>query len=340
MSIDPTKLKVARTVDRSGIAFCVARVPGTARLFYGAGDAKVYELDFAAEKPEAKEMSGHTGYVLGIALAGKQVVSGAYDGKLIWWDSETREKVREVAAHGKWIRGVVASPDGKVVASVADDMLCKLWNADTGEPLRTLAGHEPLTPQHYPSMLYGCCFSADGRLVATCDKVGHIVVWDIASGEKLAALEAPVMYTWDPRQRRHSIGGARSVAFSPDGRLLAVGGTGQINNIDHLEAYERTEIFDWREGKRLFEIVGDKFKGLAEAMQFHPSGNWLIAAGGSTDGFVKFIDAASGKVVSQEKSPVNLHGFVLGDTGDSLIAVGHGKLVSFEFKAEAEAATE
>src|SRR5438045_7462082 len=97
------------------------------------------------------------------------------------------------------------------------------------------------------------------------------------TGNKLAAVEAPTLYTWDPRQRRHSIGGVRSVAFSPDGRLLAAGGTGQINNIDHLEANDRIEIFDWQSGKRTHELVGDKFKGLAESLQFHPNGEWLIA---------------------------------------------------------------
>ena len=37
---------------------------------------------------------------------------------------------------------------------------------------------------------------ADGRLLATCDKVGHLIVWEVATGDKLAAIEAPTMYTW------------------------------------------------------------------------------------------------------------------------------------------------
>ena len=44
-------------------------------------------------------------------------------------------------AHDKWIRKV-ASPvaDGKlVVASVADDMVCRLWDAETGKLLHELA---------------------------------------------------------------------------------------------------------------------------------------------------------------------------------------------------------
>ena len=47
---------------------------------------------------------------------------------------------------------------------------------------------------------------------------------------------------WDPKARIHSIGGIRSLAFSTDSTQLAVGGTGKINNIDHLEALARVEI--------------------------------------------------------------------------------------------------
>jgi len=159
MTCDPTKLKAVKTVDRTGIYFGLARVPGTSRVVAGGSDAKVYSVDMAAEKPEWKEFgssagTSHEGYVTGVALAAGFVVTGAYDGNLIWWNSESIEPVRKVAAHAKWVRGVTASRDGRFIASVADDMLCKIWNAQTGEIIHVLAGHQPLTPHHYPSMLF------------------------------------------------------------------------------------------------------------------------------------------------------------------------------------------
>src|SRR5215207_5724613 len=111
MPADPTKLKVARQIDRPGICFGMARVPGTTRVFYGSSDFKVYEIDVAAEKPAPIEMVGHESYVSGVALAGQWLVSAGWDGKLIWWEAATRKQVRIVSAHAKWIRGVTASSD-------------------------------------------------------------------------------------------------------------------------------------------------------------------------------------------------------------------------------------
>ncbi|HVX11235.1 MAG TPA: hypothetical protein VHC22_08655 [Pirellulales bacterium] len=332
MTADPTKLKVVRQIDHAGIFFALARQPGSRRAFVGCSDAKLYCVDLAAEKPQWQELTGHESYVSGVAAAGPFIVSGAWDGKLIWWDAETCQIIRKVDAHDKWVRGVTASRDGLLIASVSDDMLCKLWNAQTGELVHVLAGHEQLTPHHYPSMLFACSFSADGAWLATADKVGHVVVWEVAAGKQLASIETPLMYTWDPKQRRHSIGGVRSLAFSSDGKLLAIGGTGQINNVDHLEALARIEVFDWRENKRLIEHA-DKHKGLAERLEFSPGGEWLVAAGGDHEGLVKFLAVPGGQILHQEKAPMHVHDFELEPNADGLLACGHGKLVEFEFKA-------
>ncbi len=326
---NPEKIKVLKQLARSDIVFALARKPGTGQLFCGGSDFTVYEIDVDQPKPEAKELGRHASYVTGLALAGTTLVSGGYDGRLIWWNIESRSKVREVDAHRKWIRAVAAAPNGTVVASVADDMVCRLWDVESGRLIHELRGHEELTPTHFPSMLFACAISPDSRHLATGDKVGHITVWDVESGQSLTTIEAPGMYTWDPVQRHHSIGGVRSLAFSPDGTRLAVGGSGKISNIDHLDGKARVEVFDWKKGERAHEFTSDKFKGLVEYLGFHPRGDWLLAAGGGDkDGFLTFFDLAANKVLAQEKAPMYVHDLALNEKGDTIYAVGHRKIAT------------
>ncbi len=136
MTSDPTKLKLTKEFNLPGIAFCVARVPNSGRLIFGSSDFKLYDVDALAEKPQPTPFNGegHQSYVTGVVLATPNTaVSGSYDGKLMWWNLENKEPTRTVAAHEMWIRRLAVSPDGKTIASVADDMQCKLWNAETGE---------------------------------------------------------------------------------------------------------------------------------------------------------------------------------------------------------------
>jgi WD40 repeat protein len=323
-----------KKLSRPDILFSLARVPDSSRVFYGSSDGGVYHVDLAAEKPEPAALEGphrHRpgGYITGLALAdgGRRLISGAYDRQLIWWDTATLQPVHSVPeAHGKWIRKVVASPDGSLVASVADDMVCRLWRAATGEPVAELRGHAVETPHHYPSMLFTCAFSPDGARLATADKTGHIIIWDIAARRQITTLDASCMYTWDPKQRRHSIGGVRSLAFSPDGTTLAVGGIGQIGNIDHLGASARFRLFQWEKGETLAEIESSEYKGLVEHLAYHPSGDWLLGCGGDHGGFAILIDPATRKIAYEGKAPFHVHDFSLTDTADGFIAAGHGGL--------------
>jgi WD40 repeat protein len=329
---NPDKLKLAKDVGHKAITFALARVPNTLRVFLGGSDFKVYEADLAAAKFEPKELYAHESYVTGVALAGKALVTGGYDGKLTWYDTEARKVIRSETAHAKWIRRVVSSPDGKLVASVADDMVCRLWAADTSKQVGELRGHAERTPHGFGSMLYAVAFSADGKHLATGDKVSKVKVWEVATGKEVAQVEAPVMYTWDPVQRLHSIGGVRSLAFSPDGKTLAVGGTGKIGNIDHLEANARIELFDWAAQKRLTEYVADKSKGLVNRLQFAPDGSWLLGAGGANDGFLLLLDRDAKKTLRQEKAGGHVHDAVLDEKAETVILAGHNKVVVFEMK--------
>lgn len=329
---DVTKLKVVKDIRSPGFAFCQVRVPKSDRLFVGTSDFHVHEIDFAAEKPKPSAFpgNGHDSYVTGLALAGDLLVSGSYDGRLIWWSADEKKEIRRVDAHAKWIRRVIASPDGNLVASVADDMQCKLWDAKTGKLVRQFTDHKEMTPNNYPSMLYAVAFSADGKLLATGDKVGHIAVWETASGKKIGTMEAPVMYTWDPRARRHSIGGIRSVAFSHNGKLLAAGGIGKIGNVDHLQGPARTEVFDWKAGKRRHELSDNKLKGLVEQIVFHPSGDWFVTVGGDHGGFVTFYETETGKLIHQTKAQDHCYGVTFNETFDRLYTVHHSHIIKWQ----------
>ena len=321
-------LKLLKELKRSDVALCLARVPDSTRLFFGSSDAGVYEVDAMSEKGEARrfEGEGHTSYVTGVALAGGQVVSGGYDRQLIWWDAASGKPLRVAKAHDRWIRRVLTSPDGKVVVSVADDMVARVWEASTGKLRHELRGHAAMTPHNFDSMLHTCAFSPDSKLLVTGDKTGHIVVWSVETGKPVKTLEAPGCYTWDPRQRIHSIGGIRSLAFSPDGAVLAVGGMGKVENIDHLGGKARLELFDWQKGESLAALESDKYKGVIAHLEFHPQGAWLLGCGGDGKGWALFTDVAARKFTTQDALPMHTHQFALSEKGDRLFAAGHNRV--------------
>src|SRR5437868_53070 len=165
MASQPRNLRSVREIARRDILFAVARVPNSDTLLVASSDGKVHEVNAAAGNAADRELASHGRYVTSVGLAGTMAVSGGYDGRLIWWDCERRNLmraarpvgkgprsgnrwnqegacvVRTVAAHARWIRRIAVSPDGTKIASVADDMVGRLWNAATGERLHDLRGH-------------------------------------------------------------------------------------------------------------------------------------------------------------------------------------------------------
>ena len=111
----PTKFKFTKDISRKDILFCVARVPGTRQVFVGSSDGNVHHLDLVADKPESVAMAGHRGYVTGVALAGKQLVSGAYDGQLI---CGMPPRARRCARRGRQISGACPAVAGSAAGGV------------------------------------------------------------------------------------------------------------------------------------------------------------------------------------------------------------------------------
>jgi WD40 repeat protein len=327
----PRNLRVVREISRPDMLFAVARVPNSDRLVVASSAGKVFELGTAQGAPAAQQLAEHGRYVTSVRMAGDMAISGGYDGRLIWWHMGERRVVRTVDAHRRWIRQIAVSPDGSKLASVADDMVCRLWDASTGAMIREMRGHAERTPQHFSSMLYACVFSADGRRVATADRVGHVVVWDAANGQQVSVVEAPTLYTWDGVQRIRSIGGVRGLAFSPDGTQIAVGGVGQINNVDALQGPSRVEIYNLETRKRVGEFTGPQ--GIVNRLIWHPQGQWLCGLGGGGSGLALFYNVAGRTMIHQGNMPMFVHDATFNEDFTTLYAVGHNKAAVMELRA-------
>src|SRR5262249_35169506 len=94
------------------------------------------------------------------------------------------------------------SPAGKVLASAGDDDgTVKLWDMPSAQQARILKGHT--------GRVACVAFSANGRTLASGSDDTFIKLWDGATGKELRTLDG------------HDASAVLSVAFSPDGKVLA-----------------------------------------------------------------------------------------------------------------------
>ena len=125
-----------------GAVMSVAWSPDGRRLASGGSGREGGELfvwDVDSGKPV--QTFGHPGMVSALSWVpgGEVVVSGGSEGRLCWWDLQTRKCVRVREAHQGTVQALKRSPDGSRLASCGDDGAIRLWDLENGEPLQTLA---------------------------------------------------------------------------------------------------------------------------------------------------------------------------------------------------------
>ncbi len=95
----------------------------------------------------------------------------------------------------------------------------------------------------------------------------------------------------------------------PTARLLPPAAAARSRTSITWMARPRSKSSTGKRASALHAFASDKFKGLVEHLDFHPSGDWLLAAGGGDkDGFLMFFDVATAKkTLAQEKTPMYVH---------------------------------
>lgn len=91
-------------------------------------------------------------------------------------DTESGKVTHRLVGHDENVRRVCWSPDGNQVASVGNDGVCRIWNAESGKEVRTLV---------HDDALWWVQWAHDGSKIATGSMFSEIRVWDAADGRSL-----------------------------------------------------------------------------------------------------------------------------------------------------------
>jgi RNA polymerase sigma factor (sigma-70 family) len=276
-------------------------------------EAQAMEPERVVQPALLGTLRGHTGGINAIALSpdGKILASAGQDFHVKLWDIAAREEwatlrqsanpripKEQVRAHGSPAQTVAFSPDGKTLASGSIDATLRIWDVATGAEKKILQ-----CPNIY---VIAVAFSPDGETLAAAGgaqpaafdrtirwsfkevpkderyykEIGEIKMWDVA--------------TWTERRIfQGDTGRVNSVAFRPDGTILAAG---LRDGTIHL--WERAT------GR---ECAGFRANGQVKAVAFSPDGKTLAAVHGVAPAAqpkeavdrVQLWDLASGQVRAQ-----------------------------------------
>ena len=222
--------------------------------------------DMSGEQAIGEPLDGGPDLTTDMAFSpdGKLLVVGRYGGDVLAVDTATRRQTRLLDA-GSIVTAVALTPDGKRLAIGTIDGRVRLVDPRTRSSVEL-----PLNVEG--AAVWQVAFSPDGRLLAVAvdpngggdgfylqQRQGEVQLWNVAARRRIGRSIVP------------GAGSVMSLAWSPDGELLATGG-GQLDLWDAA-----TQV---RHGRPM-KIADDGVPSVA----FDPSGR--LVAGGSAIGPVR-----------------------------------------------------
>ena len=295
----------------------VAYSPDGTRIVTGGDERTAHVWEAATGKEIA--VLRNDDWVRSVAFSpeGNRIVTAAGDAKI--FDATTGKQIVVMKETAHRVVSASFSPDGKRVVTTSEDQSVGIWDADTGEQLKTFWQAGSIGSGN---------FSPDGAFVAAVSGK-QVRIWDVNTGKNIALLTESynvysAVYSPDGArivtasaeptahiyQRlsdlptpldttdvqptsvlRHEYGVA-SAAFSPDGTrvVTATGGTSKLVNGRTIQ-FADARIWDLPSEKPIAILRGHN--GPVQAAAFSPNGAYVATA--SMDRTARIWDAATGE---------------------------------------------
>ena len=323
---DVTSQKLVREF-RSGTPWPLTQIafsPGSHRLASGSRDGTILLWELDVRHPLATPLSADADAAMFVTFSpdGRLLASGANDGVVRLWDLASGEEVDSltISETGGGVNSIAFSPDSKTIIACTWDWgkNVTLWDITSDVPVGIgLEGHK--------NEAFSVAFSPTGDVAASSAWDGAIIFRDPETGEALSEPLTDISPDEGSSFRSNDIW---SIAFSPDGKLLASGrGGGDILLWDvatqqpagepffaHTDTVMAVEISpdgtllasgggDWL--IRFWEMgtsqpIGEPLAGHTDAvisLDFSPDGRTL--ASGGWDGTIRLWDVSTGQAIGQ-----------------------------------------